>query len=87
MVLMPMLIFGTTSVDMKSRKGSPIPILLKQIMQNYGIIWLVWLASLVVFLVAHRHSVVPYAYLLSVSTAGNFTNSVSQNIQLTSFTS
>ena len=56
-------------------------------MQNYDIIWLVSLASLVVFLVAHKRYVVPYAYLLSVSIADNSTNNVSQTIQLTSSTS
>ena len=84
---MSMLIFGITLVAMKFRKESLTPIRWKQTTQNCVIIWLVWLASLVVFLVVHRHSVVPYAYLLSLTTAGSFTNSVSQNIPLTSFIS
>jgi hypothetical protein len=56
-------------------------------MQNSVIIWHAWLASLVAFLVAHKRYVVHYAYLLSVSTAGNFTNNSSQSIPLTSLTS
>ena len=87
MVLMLMLIFGITLVDTKSRRVSLTPIRLKQIMQNYVIIWHAWPASRVVSLVVHRHSAVPSVYSPSVTTADNFTNNISQIIPLMLWTS
>src|SRR5919106_1247078 len=87
MVLMPMLIFGITSVVMSCLRANLTPTLLKQIMRNYVTIWLAWLANHVVSLVAHRHCVVPFGCLLSVTTAGNFTNSVIRSTLPISWTS
>ena len=74
MALMLMLTFGITLADMKSQKANLTRILWKAIMPTYAIILLAWLASHAVSRVAPMPSTVRSAYLLSVSTAGNFTN-------------
>jgi len=45
-------------------------------MLNSVTTWLDWLENLVVFLAACMHWNVPYVYLFTASTVGNFTNSV-----------
>ena len=56
-------------------------------MQNYDIIWLAWLASPAVSLVARMHFVVPFVCSLSVTTAVNSTNNAIPTILLMSWTS
>ena len=67
---------GITSVATKFRKARRIPIRWKLITLNSVTTWLGWLESLVVFLVARMRWSVPYVYLFTASTVGNFTNSV-----------
>ena len=75
---------GIILADTKFLKARQIPILWKQTMPNYVTTWLVSLANPVVFLAARMLSNVLYAYLSSVSTAGNFTNNAFHTTQFMS---
>jgi hypothetical protein len=73
--------FGITLAGMNSQKANLRPIRSKATMPSCAIIWHVWLASRVVFLVVHMRWHVRYTCSFIVSIAGNFTNSVSQIIR------
>src|SRR3990172_9567149 len=84
---MPMLVCGITLADMKFRKASPTPIRSRRIMQNYDIIWLVWIVSRVVSRVARMLSTVPFDCSPSLTTADNSTDNAIPTIRLMSWTS
>ena len=79
----PMLRFGITWVNIKSRRANQIHIRSKPIMPSYVITWLVWQDHHDVFRVVPMPWLVPFAYLSIVSIADSYTN---VNIQLIQFT-
>lgn len=79
----PMLRFGITWVNIKSRTVSQIPIRLKLIMPSCDITWLVWQDPRDVFHVVRMPCSVRCAYSSIVSIVDSYTNMHTRLIPLT----